>query len=145
MHSNNFSRQAIIYPQAGKSFTINDSSQCFTGNFFTFTPIIPIIPKITSHLWNFGDSYTDTSKATTHKYSIPDTFTVKLFTVTADGCKDTSSKNVYVNPMPKADISVNDSSQCLKGNSFVFINSNPLSIINNQCGLVMGNRIPDSK
>ena len=38
------------------------------------------------------------------------------------GCSDTILKNIIVDPMPKADFTVNDSGQCLSGNNFMFTN-----------------------
>jgi gliding motility-associated-like protein len=53
--------------------------------------------------WNFGDGATDTTQNPRHRYTIPGTYTVKLFIYTDKGCiSDTMTKSTIVNPLPTA-------------------------------------------
>lgn len=48
--------------------------------------------------WNFGDATTANTQNTTHNYSLPGTYTVKLFVTDINGCKDSIAKVVVAAP-----------------------------------------------
>ena len=104
------------------AFEINDSAQCITGNHFIFTNKSTTSSDTLTNHWYFGDGFDSATVLASHHYLLPDTFGVKLVVNTADGCADSIVKKVIVFPAPITKFNVNDSTQCLKGNSFVFIN-----------------------
>lgn len=121
-----FTRDMIVYPQSKPDFTINDSVQFLECNHFAFTNTTKYPSYGTCNFnWTFGDGGTDTSKNTSHSYNIINTLPVKLVTVTDNGCRDSIIKNVYILPVPVFRILVNDSIQCLNGNSFGFSIQSP--------------------
>ena len=110
-------------------FNVNDTAQCLNKNSFVFN-----CPSAeSSYNWNFGDGNKISGKTVIHKYLKADTFNVKLIiTDNAGCCTDSLIKNIIVLPLPDASFTVNNTVQCLKGNSFVFGNSNQLSVISRQ-------------
>jgi gliding motility-associated-like protein len=71
--------------------------------------------------WDFGDgSNAAGGLVQTHTYASADTYSVQLITVTSEGCADTVSHDVWVNPMPIVTIAGND--VCLNTET-IFINS----------------------
>ena len=118
---------SYVFPSPEPDFSINDSSQCIFGNNFQFTNGSTINSGSMSSLWDFGDGGSSTSTNSSHQYSTDDTFHVKLLLTSGLGCQDSVEKNVYIHPMPNADFTVNDSTQCLSGNSFGFSNSSSIN------------------
>lgn len=62
-----------------------------------------------AYTWNFGDNNTSSSPAPQHLYSTPGTYTVMLNIVDRFGCKDSVTRNNYIQiSNPKAAILLND-------------------------------------
>ncbi|MBL6962792.1 MAG: PKD domain-containing protein [Bacteroidetes bacterium] len=112
--------QAYIYPNPNSSFSINDTVQCFTGNVFSFTNLTSIPYGSFTSWWSFGDGSFSTTSNPTHSFTQPDTFTVQLLSTSNYGCLDSVQSNAIVEPSPVAGFTVNDTTQCLDGNSFSF-------------------------
>ena len=121
------SKIITVYPAPLAGFSVNNSSQCHTGNSFSFTNTSSISSGTMNYLWSFGDDSTSTSQNPVHSYLNPGTYSVKLVVTSGYGCKDSTTASISVNPMPKVDFSVNDSTQCLDGNSFSFTNASSVS------------------
>jgi gliding motility-associated-like protein len=56
--------------------------------------------------WNFGDGGLDTGFTVNHRYTTPGTYTIRMIT-NMNGCPDTSTHTIIVNPRPVAAISHN--------------------------------------
>ncbi len=106
-------------------FTINDDKQCLDGNSFTFTSTSTGAAPL-SYKWYFGDGNTAVTQNATHTYATAGTYSVKLV-VTGAGGKDSTTKTVNVWPAPVTGFTVNNATQTLPGNSFVFTTSNHVS------------------
>jgi gliding motility-associated-like protein len=100
-------------------FTINDSIQC-SGNQFLFTNTTKGAQSFT---WYFGDGTTATSRNATHIYAKDSTYEVKLVTRSSPQCTDSITKKVYVTPGASSDFTINQDTQNLSGNNFVFTNT----------------------
>ncbi len=70
-------------------------AQCILNNNFTFTNTST---GGATYLWNFGDGTSSTSPNPTHSYTNANTYTVKLIVTNNNGCWDTVSNIVNVNP-----------------------------------------------
>lgn len=103
-------------------FSINDSTQCIRGNKFQFINTSTIDAGSLTYFWNFGDAITTTLKDPLHTYLYPGVYTVKLVVTGSLGGKDSTTLTVSVYNVPKSNFIINDSSQCLAGNSFELIN-----------------------
>ena len=120
-----FSRYNIVFPSPDANFSMNDSAQCFDKNEYKFTNLSSIDYGSLIYYWTFGDGKVAIKKNPTHTYTIADTFLVNLIATSNQGCKDTATEIAYVHvhPTPTAIFSINDSSQCFKGNHFIFTNN----------------------
>ncbi|MFY7734109.1 MAG: PKD domain-containing protein [Bacteroidia bacterium] len=114
-------------PIAG--YTISNPIQCLAGNNFLFNDTSKIATGIITRKWNFGTGNNDTSSlANPNKsYSTENTFSVTLIVTSNNNCKDTLIKTVTINPKPTANFTINDNSQCLKNNNFIFTNQSTTS------------------
>ncbi len=109
------------------AFSVNSTVQCSSLNQFSFTNNSTISAGTIQYLWNFGDGNTSTDQHPVHSYTSAGIYSVKLYVVAGTGCIDSTTQTVTVNPSPVAAFSVNNSSQCLTGNSFVFNNTSAVS------------------
>jgi gliding motility-associated-like protein len=124
------SRIAVVYPMPKVLFTINNSSQCLSGNQFSFTNKSEISSGSLMYHWFFGDGDSVQSQHATHSYKTSDSFDVKLIASSAFSCNDSIQRKVYIHPMPIADFSINDSAQCFNDQNFIITNKSTISIGN---------------
>ncbi|OSZ76845.1 hypothetical protein CAP36_10440 [Chitinophagaceae bacterium IBVUCB2] len=69
------------------------------------------LPVPVSSSWDFGDGGTATGLTATHTYSVPGTYTVKVYS-NFTSCLDSSTNTITVNPRPVADFSAPITSKC---------------------------------
>jgi gliding motility-associated-like protein len=116
-----------IYPNPKTDFTINDTSQCLQVNSFTFTDNSSIkTGNIPQYNFDLGDGTNSSLSAITHNYASVGSYFVKLVIKSDQGCPDSLSKQVYVNPMPTAGFSINLNPQNLIGNNFIFTSTSTI-------------------
>jgi len=95
------------------------SDQCLRGNQFSFTSRSTLAGgSIPETRWSFGDGGTATGQQTQRTYLQPGAFTVSLFVLGANGCRDTLSRPVSVHPHPVVQPVASPAAQCLSGNVF---------------------------
>lgn len=116
------SRNVYVYHQPVASFTENDTFICLRNNLFVFDNNSSISQGSFSNYWTFGDGNSSTSTNVSHSYNSAGVYRVKLEVTSNNLCVDSTFQNVYVLHQPTASFSINDSNQCLKGNSFKFTN-----------------------
>ena len=119
-------QDVYVNPEPNPGFSINDTVQCLHGNLFDFTNSTSIAYGNLAYYWTFGDTGSSSQKDTTYRYYSHDTFLVTMIVNSEMNCADTLSKNVYVHPSPLAIFFINDTSQCLAQNEFVFIDSSTI-------------------
>ena len=115
-----FSRYIFIVPVPKASFTLTDSVQCLGSNSFAFKNTSKTSFGSLVYIWNFGDGNNSNGKHPVYSYLSAGTYKVNLIATAGSTCLDSFSSNVYVSPGPVAAIGVNDTSQCLVNNYFVF-------------------------
>jgi gliding motility-associated-like protein len=122
-------KTVVVNPSPKSVYTINQVTQCFTYNSYDFTNSSTIrTGSIASQIWDFGDTKTATTKdITKQKYATVDSFSVMLLNISDQGCRDSVSKKVYVNPNTTIGFSINKTPQCYNGHDFVFTNSSAVS------------------
>lgn len=121
-------QQVVVNPMPSTGYSINTAAQCLTGNSFSFTNNSTVTSgSLTSHLWSFGDGGTATTLNATRTYGAAGTYSVKLVSTSNNGCKDSTTRQVTVHPMPVAGFTVSPSIQCLTGNSFSFANTSTVN------------------
>lgn len=121
-------KQVITFPQPTPVFTVNDTDQCLNGNNFVFTNASTIASGSNTYHWRFTERAGDTSILAnpTFVYDTTGIFAVKLVVTSDNGCRDSVTRNVYIRPAPEPDFTINDSMQCLNGNSFTFTNTSSI-------------------
>ncbi|MBC8344005.1 MAG: PKD domain-containing protein, partial [Bacteroidetes bacterium] len=122
-------KTVYIRPMPNADFIIWDSSQCLENNAFGFQNMSSITSGTITYLWDFDDGSSSTSVDPVHTFGYADTFLVKLTASSDFSCKDSISKNTYihVHPEPVASFIMDDSTQCLKWNDFLFTNKSTIS------------------
>lgn len=91
----------VISPQPAVNFS--NTTACF-GTGTSFTDLSTIASgTISTWNWNFGDGSNSTIQNPVHIYSWPGTYTVTLIASSGNGCADTMTASVTVNPSPVAD------------------------------------------
>jgi PKD repeat protein len=124
-------KSATVYPKPDAIFTTANQCQYDSVGFANSSTVSS--GSIVNHSWDFDDGATSTFISPKHKYDSAATFDVILVTTTNNGCKDTVTNSVTVNPQPIADfvftagcvneiISFTDSSKVISGiiNSYLW-------------------------
>lgn len=111
----------IVYPIPNIKLRVNDSTQCFKSNSFTFSDSSTISSGSMTSAWDFGDATTGNVKIVNKNYKSAGSFKVRLITTSNSICKDTSTIKVFVYSQPVVTlIAVNDSNFCM-GDSALLI------------------------
>lgn len=99
-------------PDASFSYVTNDckGTVLFTNN-STASP-----NETLSYLWAFGDNNSSTEQNPIHGYLSDGNYSVKLIAETNQGCKDSITFNITIEPYPTFTVS-NDTSLCYPSNS----------------------------
>ncbi len=100
--SNTIQKQVTIHtlPQADFSTT-----QLCNNVPINFSENITSIDSITTYLWDFGDTSTDTTANPTHEYTNSGNFSVSLTVTSLFGCEDSITKTLEIKPSPVIDFS----------------------------------------
>jgi gliding motility-associated-like protein len=111
-----------VYPDPVAQFNRSKDSLCLFGNNFSFTNRSTAGgDSIVSYLWTFGDGSSSRVKSPVNIiYNNAGRYRVGLRITTAQGCSDSIASNVQVLAHPNADFSINQDTQCLNTNGFVF-------------------------
>ena len=115
-------RSVTVFAKPTVDFSVNSLAQCVNGNSFVFTNNTTITSGTVTYIWRFGDGNGATTTNATHSYLTAGTYIVKLIAVSNNGCSDSTTQTVTVNPKPTVDFSINNAAQCLSTNQFVFNN-----------------------
>jgi len=85
------------------SFTVDPTQQCM-GDVVQFQSTSTVATsQITNFEWDFGDGTTGTGTSPTHIYTTDGNYLVSL-TITSEGCSESSSASVTINPLPVASV-----------------------------------------
>lgn len=113
-------------PNTSASFTVNDNSQCVTGNSFTFTNTTTLSGDET-YLWEFGNGTTATTKDASVSYTTAGNYLVKL-TVTKNGQSSITTQQVIVYPKPVVNFKILEKQG--NGNAYTFIDESTVTFGN---------------
>ena len=103
-------------------FEINNDTQCLFGHQYAFTNKT-LFNNTLQYEWNFGDNTSSTDSNILNKtYSKDSTYNVRLKATTNVGCFASVTKPVYLGKYPTAGFNILDNEQCLRNNSFDFVN-----------------------
>jgi PKD repeat protein len=108
-------------PAVNNVIQVNDSIQCVTGNVFSYSRTA--LPGHT-YKWLLANGGTSVNVAWGEVYTTAGTKTMRLEIRNQQGCIDTAERSVLVTSKPSAGtFSINDTLQCITGNSFTFNHS----------------------
>ncbi|MBT3302045.1 MAG: PKD domain-containing protein [Bacteroidetes bacterium] len=126
--SDSITKMAYVYATSVARFNTNDTDQCLSGNAFTFINNSISCSPVVSIEWDFdGDNIADALGDTVnYSFVTSGIFAIGMrLTTTTD--TDSISMNMMVYPDPVAGFTVNDSTQALGGNSFIFTNTSSIT------------------
>jgi gliding motility-associated-like protein len=114
-------RTVVVYSSPIPSYTINQSVQCLVNNRFVFTntSILPNEAMTLTYRWEFGDGTTVNDISPVKSYASAGTYNVKLVATSINGCRDSVTQAVTVNPMPVTTVSANPGTILCQGSSVV--------------------------
>lgn len=121
------STPVIVYATPEPEFSINDTNQCEQENFYQFTNNSTINSGSIDYLWRFGNEGTTPVISPSFVFTNATTHIVRLVATSNFGCKDSTEIPVTVYPSPQMAFTVNDTGQCLRGNSFDFTNQSTVA------------------
>ena len=93
-----------VYPRPSVSFTAAPDPIC-RGGLMSFTNTTT---NGATYNWTFGNSNTSTLMNPTNIYNVSGNYSVKLLSVSSNGCKDSLTKSVTIWPRPVASFIVNN-------------------------------------
>jgi PKD repeat protein len=106
------------------NFNINTIQQCLMGNNFVFTNTST---NSNAQTWSFGDASNSNVLSPTKTYVNAGSYNVKLVAKNNANCPDSITKTVTIYPQPSAAFSINNPSQCLNGNNFLFTDNSSIT------------------
>lgn len=99
------------------NFKIINANQCLNNNLFEYNNESI---NASSSKWFFGDNTMNVSTNISHSYKTEGVYKVALVSIANNLCVDTSILYANVYPSPICSFKINDSTQCLNSNLFVF-------------------------
>lgn len=112
-------------PTADFDYTLPNS--CLENNQVNYYDLSTVSSGSLSRTWTLGDATTKNDSNFSYQYSDTGTFIIKLVINSDLGCSDSLSKQLYINANPAADFIINEDSQCLSGNQFIFTNTSSIN------------------
>lgn len=94
------SQNITIYPKPKASFDINDTAQCLYTNLFEFSSTSKDTLGLKDYFWTIGQDKNGTTPVVNHKFNKVGYHTIILEINSTLGCRDTTTREIYVKPMP---------------------------------------------
>jgi len=92
----------VVSTQANLAAFTAPATACDSSN----VPFMDMTPSSSTTHWNFGDGTGwSTGSPTTHVFSSPGTYNVKMVSLLTGGCLDTLIKSIVINPKPVVGLS----------------------------------------
>ena len=126
------SNHITIHTKPTANFTSNNVSGCEDLTVSFTNQSTAGSSAITSYFYDFGNTFSDTARNTSHTYRNAGTYNVTLIVADANGCQDIEEKKflVTVLPIPDADFASGDQVGCSLPHVVNFVNTT----VNNATG-----------
>jgi len=112
-------KQVSIYTYPAADFWWENHCLGEYTMFYDISTVNPI-DTIKNRLWTFGDgTYTDLTDTAKHKYPAPGIYNVTLIEVSAHECKDTTTQQVEILPLPVVGLNTPSDSVYFEGADFL--------------------------
>ena len=112
-----------VIPKPSVGFITNNTNQCININNYLFSDTSKISSGVIQRLWTLGNGDTSSIINPSKVFSYSGKYNIKLLVASDNGCKDSITEIVTVNPKPDVYFMNTKPSQCLKGNLFSFPDS----------------------
>lgn len=111
-----------VAPLPKSRISVTDSVSCFKQHYFDLADQSLLYSgKLKTRYWRFSDGTNGTTNTISKKkFAAYGTYDAWLIVTNMDGCMDSSKRALTVYYSPQAAFTINDSVQCLSGNSFTF-------------------------
>jgi gliding motility-associated-like protein len=117
------SKQVVVLPSPKAVFSLNDSVQCFNEqSLVARNSSLVSGDSIVETKWILNSDTILSNEITNYQFTQPGTYPIQLIVNTSNNCPDTLTSYFILHPSPNIDFAINDSTQCLKSNSFDFTN-----------------------
>lgn len=111
------------------NFSLSDTNQCLKFNNINLSETTKYKGDVRGQSsWTFGDGTTLMDTIASKHYFQTGIYKIKLINKSKLGCLDSISKTVTIWPNPITSFLINDSIQCLIGNSFDFTNHSSIQL-----------------
>ncbi len=97
-----------VHPKPLADFEADSAFCLFDTLNITNTSMVDSISRLTDYEWSFGDRVTSEEENPTHMYTEPGIYDLSLISITDVGCRDTTTSEVIVYPLPQVDFSVEE-------------------------------------
>jgi hypothetical protein len=116
------SKNITVHPNPIVGFTINNIVQCLNNNNYLFTDTSTISSGKLSRIWSLSSGINDTTSSisTTKKYSVANSYSVKLVSKSDFNCMDSIIKTIKVNPNPVIGIISGKSNSLITNNPYIY-------------------------
>ena len=112
----------FVFQPVKADFSVNATKQCVNENLFEFESKIQNTAAAKVIEFVFSDGFKTSNERFTRRFDVSGTNQVTFYTLSAEGCRDSLSKNLEVVAGPKAGFEVDRTIQCLKTNRFSITN-----------------------
>ncbi|WNJ20360.1 PKD domain-containing protein [Pontibacter sp. G13] len=102
----------ITYDPPTATFTVSDTSACVPQNIVFTSTSVPVGAALTDYTWDFGTGSGTTTPTASFLYTVPGIYTASLIVADGNGCRDTATQTIYINPNPTADFVAGDTVGC---------------------------------
>ena len=120
-------KTVTVNPKPTAGFAINIDNQCLKTNSYSFADTSKIASGAFSRLWTLGNGDTTSIINPSKVFSDVGAYSIKLLATSDNGCKDSLTKSVVVYPNTNIGFKINNATQCLNGNSFLYTDTSNLS------------------
>ena len=114
--------QVKVFENQTTKISFDKTTQCLIGNAFILVDSTKLINgSIASRVWNFGDGTQSTIKNPIKNYTKSGLYTIKLLTITDNGCIDSASISVKILKSPSAGKVVGQATNLLLNTPYNYI------------------------
>lgn len=118
------SKDIQVFAMPAPVFSINDTDQCLKANLFTINNQSTIPEGTQNYKWYWGNGDTANTPQPSYRYAQDSLgYAIKVVATSNFGCQDSTEKQVIVYPQANVDFTINDSTQCVNGNTFAYTNA----------------------
>ncbi len=118
--SDSITKNITVEPMPLPAFAVNKIAQCLNDQLFKFTDTSKIGLGTYQRLWTLGELDSSALANPNKLFKAFGLYTIWLKLTSDKGCFDSTKMDIEVYPKPLPSFSINDSTQCINTNHFIF-------------------------